>query len=257
MKNKYYFLFVTIPYFTCCIMFAIIKQKIKKKKNKKNEKNKTKQNNNNKKKANDQAEMCRFLIKNKCEVNAIDRLGRTPLMDAAEVGKFKTKTNKQTNKQANTWTCKKKKKNQKIGSIEVIRVLIEAGAQINATDKEGYAAISYCVDLVSASEPKFMEACEELIKHNANPNFKGKFYRRTILHCAAAQGKEELVRKLVESHNAEVDVVDSEGKTPIFYANEQNHTTIVQFLENARRNNGWVFFISFFAFVLLSRTKPQ
>jgi len=153
--------------------------------------------------SNDQSEMCEFLISKGCPANSTDKLGRTPLMDAAE-----------------------------IGSIAVIDVLVENGADVNAEDRENHTALSYCIDFVSKKEPKFFEAAVLLVtKFKANPNYAGKFANRTLLHCAAAQGKLELVKQLVEVNKAALRVYDNEGKTPLNYAMEHKHEDVQNYLQ--------------------------
>lgn len=153
--------------------------------------------------SNDQAEMCEFLISAGCSANSTDKLGRTPLMDAAE-----------------------------IGSIKVIDVLVDNGAEVNAEDRENHTALSYCIDFVSKKEPKFFEAAVVLVtKYRANPNYPGKFANRTLLHCAAAQGKLELVKQLVEVNKAALRVYDNEGKTPLTYATEHKHIEVQRYIQ--------------------------
>ncbi|ETO34887.1 ankyrin repeat protein [Reticulomyxa filosa] len=160
-------------------------------------------------KANSQAEMCEFLIEKKCDVDALDKLKRTPLMDAAEVG------------------C-----------LEAVKVLLKHNANIQAVDSEGFNALSYCIDFVNKKDKRFYETAKYLVQHDANVNSEGKFARRTILHCAAAQGDEDFVKDLVEIRNAKIRVKDNEDKTPIDYAKQTNHNNLAEYLEQyARRED--------------------
>jgi len=152
--------------------------------------------------SNDQPEMCAFLISKGCSVNQRDKLGRTPLMDAAE-----------------------------IGSMEVINVLVQNNADVNAEDREHHTALSYCIDFVSKKEPKFFDSAVCLVGHGANPNYAGKFANRTLLHCAAAQGNLDLVRQLIETNKAAWRVYDNEGKTPLKYALEHKHAEVHEYLQ--------------------------
>eukprot|EP00485_Elphidium_margaritaceum_P009900 CAMPEP_0202686664 /NCGR_PEP_ID=MMETSP1385-20130828/2415_1 /ASSEMBLY_ACC=CAM_ASM_000861 /TAXON_ID=933848 /ORGANISM="Elphidium margaritaceum" /LENGTH=277 /DNA_ID=CAMNT_0049341285 /DNA_START=74 /DNA_END=907 /DNA_ORIENTATION=+ len=151
--------------------------------------------------SNDQPAMCQFLIDQGCSVNCRDKLQRTPLMDAAE-----------------------------IGSIQVIDVLVKNNADLHAQDREHHTALSYCIDFVSKKEPKYFDAAVCLVNHGANPNYAGKFANRTVLHCAAAQGNLELVHQLVEVNRASLRVYDNEGKTPLKYAMENKHNDVVDYL---------------------------
>eukprot|EP01084_Bolivina_argentea_P140476 246935_1 len=152
--------------------------------------------------SNNQPEMCEFLISRGCNVNQSSKEGRTPLMDAAE-----------------------------IGSIRVIDVLLENNADINIEDREHHTALSYCIDFVSKKEPKFFDCAVRLVNQGANPNYAGKFANRTLLHCAAAQGNLELVQQLVEVNKAALRVYDNEGKTPIKYAIDNKHQDVYDYLQ--------------------------
>merc|ERR1712228_1025204 len=98
--------------------------------------------------------------------------------------------------------------------------------------REHHTALSYCIDFVSKKEPKFFEAAVVLVtKYKANPNYAGKFANRTLLHCAAAQGKLDLVKQLVEVNKAALRVYDNEGRTPIKYAMEHKHDDVSEYLQ--------------------------
>ncbi|ETO12552.1 ankyrin repeat protein [Reticulomyxa filosa] len=153
-------------------------------------------------KANSQPGMCEFLIGKNCDVNALDKLKRTPLMDAAEVG------------------C-----------LEAVKILLKHHANIDAVDNEGFNALSYCIDFVSKKDQKFYDTAKHLVQNDANVNSEGKFARRTILHCAAAQGDKEFVYDLIENKRAKVKVKDNEGKTPVDYAKQTNNLELAQYLE--------------------------
>jgi len=152
--------------------------------------------------SNGQAEMCEFLILKKSNVNALDKLKRTPLMDAAEVG------------------C-----------LEAVKILLKHNADIGAIDSEGFNALSYCIDFVSKKDVKFYETAKYLVENGCDVNSEGKFARRTILHCAAAQGDTMFVHDLVEQKQSKIRVKDNEGKTPIDYAKQTNNLELAEFLE--------------------------
>jgi len=160
--------------------------------------------------SNDQPEMCQFLVEKGCAVNHTDKLGRTPLMDAAE-----------------------------IGSLAVISVLVANGAEVDAEDREHHTSLSYAIDFVSKRDPQYFKAAVALvIQHGANPNYPGKFANRTLLHCAAATGDLDLVRKLVEIHGAAPNVYDNEMQRPLNYALQSGHEEVARFLEEAGMNGG-------------------
>ncbi len=68
--------------------------------------------------ANNQPELCKFLLSNHCCPNSKDALGHTPLMEAASSG-----------------------------SLDRIQLLLEYVAQPNEEDKEHHTAISFCMEI--------------------------------------------------------------------------------------------------------------
>lgn len=163
--------------------------------------------------SNGQAKMCEFLIRNQCPVDAIDKLQRTPLMDAAE-----------------------------IGNVDVVTVLIQNEADVNREDSEHHTALSYCIEFINFNEPKFMQTAWKLVESGADPNYRGKFASRTILHCVAAQGNMDRCKALVEQYGMIVRLTDSDGKTAIDYARENGHNEIVEYLtaKNAEQTRNCV-----------------
>jgi ankyrin repeat protein len=106
-------------------------------------------------------------------------------------------------------------------------------------DSENFNALSYCIDFVSKKEQRFYETAKYLIQSGADVNSEGKFARRTILHCAAAQGDTDFVHDLVETKGAKIRVKDNEGKTPVDYAKQTNNNVLAEYLEeHASRDGG-------------------
>mmetsp|Transcript_39087 Transcript_39087/g.62418 ORF Transcript_39087/g.62418 Transcript_39087/m.62418 type:complete len:272 (-) Transcript_39087:595-1410(-) len=159
--------------------------------------------------SNDQEQMVELLINNGCNVNKKDTLGRTPLMDAAE-----------------------------IGSMKVIKVLLENGGDVIIEDKEHSTALSYSLDFISKDEPKFFECSVFLVEQGTHPNYAGKFTHRTLLHYAAAQGNLELVKQLIEVHGAALKPIDEQGKLPLDYAMDYNKQDVVEYLQSVPDGSG-------------------
>jgi len=87
------------------------------------------------------------------------------------------------------------------------------------------------LDFINKKEPRFFETAIFLVRHNADPNYLGKFANRTILHCAAAHGDLTLIKELVEQYKADATIADSDDKTALNYAQEFGHAAIVEYLE--------------------------
>merc|ERR1712137_131799 len=107
--------------------------------------------------SNDRHEMCEWLVSQGSDPNSQDKLGRTPLMDAAE-----------------------------IGSKACVETLLNTEkANVNSEDNEHYTALSYCLDYVtSKDDDKFYNVAKFLVSRGADVNYAGKFSNRTLLHYA-------------------------------------------------------------------------
>ena len=136
-----------------------------------------------------------------------DKLGRTALMDAAE-----------------------------IGSVDVITVLSENKANLDEEDKQGHTAVSYALDFISKDEERFLEAAQCLIEKGANPDAAGKFSNRTLLHYVASQGELHFVKKLIEEYNANPLQKDDSGRTPLDLARENKHEDVINYLQSTMTN---------------------
>ena len=97
-----------------------------------------------------------------------------------------------------------------IGDVEVIRKMIEYGADINAGDSHG------CTPLHIASEGSGLKdgsVHRLLLEHGAEVNARKKD-GSTPLHMASAIELPEVVRLLLE-HGADVKAEDSSGRTAL------------------------------------------
>lgn len=92
-------------------------------------------------------------------------------------------------------------------NLSIVKLLVENGADVNATNKYGTTALYYAIDNNSAS----MEIVELLLKNNANPNVD------TILHIACRNQNLKIIKLLVEN-GADVNFIDNNGRTALFDA---------------------------------------
>jgi len=107
--------------------------------------------------------------------------------------------------------------------VEVAKLLLEHGADLNAKNKYGwtplhYAALNGRVDIVAT-----------LLEHGADPNVQDKF-GRTPLHLAASEGRVDVVRLLLE-RGADPTVKDKDGDTPLDIARRRGHREVVSLIE--------------------------
>ena len=107
--------------------------------------------------------------------------------------------------------------------IEIFRLFIDAGADVNATDKYGWTALLY------ASENGRLEIVKYLVENGADVNAKGRIPNKTALMIASENGFLYIVKYLVE-HGADVNAKASWDKTALILACECGHLEIVKYL---------------------------
>ncbi|WP_264735438.1 ankyrin repeat domain-containing protein [Wolbachia endosymbiont (group A) of Rhinocyllus conicus] len=103
---------------------------------------------------------------------------------------------------------------------KTVRLLVEKGANVNATDIGGYTALHLAVT------EKRLEVVRELIKSGGNVNAEEYGNKCTPLHLACMVGKVEIVKELVEAR-AEIEQEDKFGITAMDYAKNSKEITEV------------------------------
>jgi ankyrin repeat protein len=106
-----------------------------------------------------------------------------------------------------------------------LKVLIAAGADVNARDSQGATA------LFRAGEVSRTDALEILVAAGADVNAQDHG-RRTTLFWAAFWGRTETVNALI-TKRADLDLKDNFGATALMIAKDQGHAEIVRVLEQA------------------------
>ncbi|WP_264704369.1 ankyrin repeat domain-containing protein [Wolbachia endosymbiont (group B) of Apotomis betuletana] len=96
---------------------------------------------------------------------------------------------------------------------KTVRLLVEKGVNVNATDIGGYTALHLAVT------EKRLEIVRELIKSGADVNAEEYGSKCTPLHLACMVGKVEIVEELVEA-GAEIEQADKFGMTAMDYSKE-------------------------------------
>jgi ankyrin repeat protein len=109
-----------------------------------------------------------------------------------------------------------------IGNTEVVKLLIEKGADINVKNNFGSTPLHY------ASNEGNTEVVKLLIDNGADINVKDRA-DTTPLHKASFKGHTEVVNLLIEN-GADIHVKDNSGDTPLKVANEYGRTEVVHLL---------------------------
>jgi len=99
------------------------------------------------------------------------------------------------------------------GHTDIIKLLLRAGANINAADDDGWTA------LMQVSWAGYFDTVKALVEAGANVN-QADNWGRTALMRAAIGGNSDIVEYLIEN-GADVNARDNEGGTALDYASKQ------------------------------------
>ena len=110
------------------------------------------------------------------------------------------------------------------GSHEVVEILLNSGADPTILDREGDSVLYYGVR--SKSIKIVNTLLIDHIKHKRDVRRKFKTCK-TVLHYASKYGLEDVVRELLKN-GMDVDAVDDDGNTALYYAVKNNHPKVAQ-----------------------------
>jgi len=115
-----------------------------------------------------------------------------------------------------------------LGHVEVVQFLLAAGADINATDKDGSTSLLY------AASSGHIEVVQSLLAAGANINATTKDGCTPLL-SAASSGHVEVVQSLLAA-GANINATTKDGCTPLLYAASLGYVEIAKSLLAAGAN---------------------
>jgi ankyrin repeat domain-containing protein 50 len=158
---------------------------------------------------NDGRQVFKLQFWKRAKIDSVDRYGRTPLSYAV-------------------W----------IGNVDVVKVLINAGARADSKDEIGGTPLSYAVC------NGYKKVIELLLKGDTQVGLKD--ISKELLFSAAKKGHEDVVRLLIDTGKTDLDVRDNDGQTPLSQAARNGHGATVKLLLttgkvdiNTKNKNGW------------------
>lgn len=109
--------------------------------------------------------------------------------------------------------------------MEIIRTLLDLGANPNAPDNNGITPVLLAADVGR------VDILEELIGHDGDIHHQDSRGRTALVH-AASENRRDAIRFLLD-HGADIDLPNNEGRTPLLHAVQwPNQRETVQYLLN-------------------------
>ena len=109
------------------------------------------------------------------------------------------------------------------GRLDICRLLIDKGAQVEAKDRHGLTPLHY------AAAYDRIDIARLLCDHGADVEARGNNGRRP-LHLAAVYGHISVMKELIEERNAEINARDDDGMTALTCSTRRNNPIITSYL---------------------------
>ena len=163
------------------------------------------------------------------DVNATDKLGHTPLRDAAAVGRndiarLLLSAGADVNKGTPLLSA------AGCGHREMVQILLKHGANIDQTDEDNLLGTPF----MYAAGEGYRDVTQDLLAAGANINHRNK-YGTTALIEAAENNHTEIISLLIQA-GADVNIAKEDNKTALWYAAGKGNLAAAQELIRAGAN---------------------
>ncbi|XP_066023099.1 E3 ubiquitin-protein ligase MIB2-like isoform X3 [Pocillopora verrucosa] len=116
------------------------------------------------------------------------------------------------------------------GHCDIIRELLERGANIDILDNQGYTAMHH-----STYQDESGEALKLLLERGFDPNVQHRSNKSTPLHLAVKRKNETAVQILTQCPECDINQQDEAGDTPLHDAIDAEHHNMVDMLLDCPR----------------------
>lgn len=127
-----------------------------------------------------------------------------------------------------------------LGKTRLMRLLVEGGADINATNAKGQTALmTACIRKaeIGVNDINSKKIIRYLLDNNADPNIRDNEGKSVLMYACASNMANELIELLLQK-GANPTLRDNSGKTAVTYAAEGQCKVVVQRLVSACRELG-------------------
>jgi len=114
----------------------------------------------------------------------------------------------------------------RVRNAKVMKLVVEKVKSVDVKDNNGNTPLHYCCNYGNLDSVKL------LLEKGANAAHANKS-KSTILHAAAQSGQLAMIKLVVAQKGVEVNVVDNNGFTPLYFATQRNVTEGVKLLIDA------------------------
>ena len=112
------------------------------------------------------------------------------------------------------------------GALEVVKMLVEAGAGVNVTDNDGDTCLIDAAGNGHTETVRYLVGLPEVDVNHCNR------YNDTALHCAARELHPEVVQVLIDA-GADIDTRNNDGHSPLHCASTSGALEVVKVLVEA------------------------
>jgi hypothetical protein len=111
------------------------------------------------------------------------------------------------------------------GHIEIVRLLLQNGAEVNAKSNYGYTPL-HC-----AASHGHIDILHLLVENGADLEAQGNYGERA-LHWAVLNGNLPFIQELISRYHVDINARVNDGRTALWVARARNHSTVFTFLQS-------------------------